>query len=53
MLKRMRVAVIAAIRAFRTSLLQEAPQTVHHPRPVWDNGTNYDVPTVLRRSSMQ
>ncbi len=49
MLKRVRMAVIAAVRAFRASLLPEMPDATRRPRPVWDNGTNYDVPTFLRR----
>jgi hypothetical protein len=48
--KRFIHAVIAAIKAFhsdwKTSFLR--PLT-HSPRPVWDNGTNYDIPTFLRR----
>ncbi len=47
MLKRMPIAMIAASRAYRAALLPEMP--VRRPRPVWDNGTNYDVPTFLRR----
>jgi len=49
MLKRMPIAVIAAFQAFRAALLPEIPEAVRRTRPVWDNGTNYDVPTFLRR----
>ncbi len=46
MLKRMHVAVIAAIRAFRAA---HQPELILPSRPAWDNGTNYDVPTFVRR----
>lgn len=25
------------------------PPVIFLPRPVWDNGTNYDIPTFIRR----
>lgn len=46
MLKRFLQAMTAATRAFRTSLLS---QPICLPRPVWDDGIDYDVPTFLRR----
>ncbi len=53
MLKRVRYALIAAVRAFRAPLLPERSEMTRQPRPVWDNGTNYDVPTFLRRGLNQ
>jgi hypothetical protein len=49
--KRFIHAVIVALMAFRsdwkTNLL---PSSMCCPsRPVWDDGTNYDIPTFLRR----
>ena len=35
---------------FRTSPTTPLPpRVVLPPRPVWDNGTDYDIPTFLRR----
>lgn len=48
MLQRIPQAIVVAARAFRESL---APQVTPYSRPAWDNGTNYDVPTFLRRSA--
>ncbi len=48
MLQRIHQAMLAAIRAFRATLLTPS---IRLPRPAWDNGTNYDVPTFLRRSA--
>ena len=50
MLKRIPQAMLAAIRAFRVSL---KPEPIRPVRPAWDDGTNYDVPTFLRRSVTQ
>lgn len=50
MLQRLIHAVAAGIRAFRSDLNGRLlPRTLGQPRPVWDNGTDYDVPTFLRR----
>ena len=50
MLKRFIRAVIAAFRtvSFRWEAFP-GPRIVTIPRPVWDDGTNYDIPTFLRR----
>lgn len=50
MLKHFIHAVMTALPAI--SLRWEAfpaPRTVIMPRPVWDDGTDYDIPTFLRR----
>lgn len=47
MLKRFFHAVTAASRAFRDSF--QPPTAVRQPRPVWDDGTDYNVPTFIRR----
>lgn len=50
MLKRFVQAMIAAFPP--VSLRWEplpAPRAADVPRPVWDNGINYDIPTFLRR----
>lgn len=48
MLQRIHQALRAALRAFRTEWLTPS---LYHPRPVWDDGTDYDVPTFLRRGA--
>lgn len=50
MLKRFSHAALAAIRAFRAdwrTYFQTQPSRLS--RPVWDNGTNYNIPAYLRR----
>ncbi len=37
-----------AFRAFHPAT-PLPPRVILAPRPAWDNGTNYDVPTFLRR----
>jgi hypothetical protein len=49
MLTRIPNALIAAVKAFRASLIHQPVAS----RPGWDNGINYDVPTFLRRSAAQ
>ena len=47
-------AATAAFRAFHASLLSPAAgRPASQPRPVWDDGTDYDTPTFLRRRTAQ
>lgn len=50
MLKRYLQSVISSCQAVsvRWEALPEPP-VIDLPRPVWDNGTNYDIPTFIRR----
>ncbi len=47
MLKRFFHALTAAGQTFRDSL--RPPAVARRCRPVWDNGTDYNVPTFIRR----
>jgi len=47
MLKRFIRAVAAAFRAFCDTF--QASAAMRPPRPVWDNGTDYNIPAYLRR----
>lgn len=47
MLKRFFQALGAAIEAFQASMQPQAPARA--PRPVWDDGTDYSVPTFIRQ----
>lgn len=50
MLKSFTHAVLVALRAFRADWEASSLQaSIRSPRPLWDNGTDYDVPTFLRR----
>jgi hypothetical protein len=51
MLKRYLETVIATCQSVsvRWEALPEPP-VIDLPRPVWDNGTDYDIPTFIRRN---
>jgi len=41
-------AALPCLRHLRSGL----PERKVLPRPVWDNGINYDIPTYLRRTTV-
>ena len=50
MLNRFIRTLITGISFIRSKKKSGFPPRVVVRRPVWDNGTNYDIPTYLRRS---
>jgi hypothetical protein len=52
MLTRFIRTLIVGISFFRPTKKSGLPPRVVMRRPVWDNGTNYDIPTYLRRSAV-
>lgn len=53
MLTRLFHATTAAFRAFHVSLLSREADHSGQPRHAWDDGTDYDIPTFLRRRAAQ
>ena len=52
MLNRFFRTFIAAMSFILSSRKSGFPPRAVMRRPVWDNGTNYDIPTYLRRSAV-
>jgi hypothetical protein len=51
-MKRLILALTAAIRAFRNVWLSSPNFVINTGKAAWDNGTDYDIPTFLRRTAV-
>jgi hypothetical protein len=53
MLRHIVRTLIAAVSLIPARENSKFPPRVVMRRPVWENGTNYDIPTYLRRKAIQ